>query len=87
MKVLKIIDHKKGLDGHYIKVNVNNVKYPKGAGEWYTISSSLSDQESEKRAKEYALWENAGKYISTSGIFFDSKEEYEKEFNEWLLNN
>ena len=61
--------------GNQYKVYLDGKKYPLERGEYYQPYGS-NDDEKRKKATEWALAERKGKYLSSGGIVYNSKNEY-----------
>ena len=61
--------------GTHFKVYLDGKKYPLERGEDYQPYGS-NDDEKRKKATEWALAERKGKYLSSGGIVYNSKNEY-----------
>ena len=61
--------------GNQYKVYLDGKKYPLERGEYYQPHGS-NDDEKRKKATEWALAERKGKYLSSGGIVYNSKNEY-----------
>jgi|TARA_R110000803_G_scaffold133628_1_gene200758 hypothetical protein len=67
--------------GTQYKVYVDGVKYPKPRGLYY--SAGLADEDKNKaKAVEWAIAESKGKFVSNSGIIYESKEKFLNYMNE-----
>ena len=57
-----------------VKIKVNGVKFPIGKGEHYATSN-------ERQAIDWAIAEYQGKYISRSGVIYESEKDYQDYLN------
>ena len=64
-------------DGYYFQVILDGKKYPIERGDWYVISRGFEPKQAREEAIEFAKWERAGKYISQSGVKYNSKTDFE----------
>lgn len=69
--------------GTHFKVYIDGKKYPLERGEYYQPFGK-NDEEKRIKATEWALAERQGKYLSSGGIIYNSKEEYLKKQEEIL---
>lgn len=67
--------------GSHFKVYIDGVKYPKARGEYYH-PSKLTEDQNKAKAIEWAIAESKGKYLSSGGIIYNSKDEYLKKQEE-----
>jgi hypothetical protein len=61
--------------GFHYKVFINGVKYPKARGEYYQ-PFGLNEEKNRLKAIEWGIAESKGKYLSSGGIIYNSKDEY-----------
>ena len=64
--------------GEHFQVFINNKKYPIERGLNYVLPSHNYSDENKARAKELALAEREGKYVSDGGVIYESKQDYLK---------
>ena len=64
--------------GDHFQVFINNKKYPRERGLNYVLPLDNYCDENRARAKELALAERDGKFVSDGGVIYNSKEDYLK---------
>jgi hypothetical protein len=64
--------------GDHFQVFVNNKKYPRERGLSYVLPLDKYCDENRARAKELALAERDGKFVSMGGFIYETKEDYLK---------
>ena len=62
-------------DAHNVQVILNGIKYPKEKGEWYRPSAE-TESDAKAKATKWAIAESNGKYLSSGGMIYNSKEEF-----------
>ena len=62
-------------DAHNVQVILNGVKFPKERGEWYRPSAE-TEINAKAKATKWAIAESDGKYLSSGGMIYNSKEEF-----------
>jgi hypothetical protein len=62
-------------DAHNVQVILNGIKYPKERGEWYRPSAE-TESDAKAKATKWAIAESNGKYLSSGGMIYNSKEEF-----------
>jgi len=70
-------------DCYNFQVTIDGKKFPRERGEFYFINKD-NYKDAKEKAITYAVAESQGKYLSTGGIIYSSKQEYEKQ--QELLN-
>jgi len=73
--------------GHWagvaFQVTINGTKFPKERGVWYQPVAE-TDEEKKAKAIQMAKAEYQGKYVSRTGLIYESEEEYLKVYDkEW----
>jgi len=79
------VKSEKSWDGYYFQVTLDGKKYPKERGAWYIIPRKVNridwirfdSEQAKEEAIEFAKWERAGKYISSGGVKYNSKADFE----------
>ena len=71
--------------GTHFKIIVNGVKYPKAHGEYYA-PYGLSEDNKKQLSIKWGIAESKGKYLSSGGVLYNSKDEYLKKQEEYLNN-
>ena len=67
--------YERTLDAHNVQVILNGIKYPKERGEWYRPSAE-TESDAKAKATKWAIAESNGKYLSSGGMIYNSKEEF-----------
>mgnify|MGYP003626570101 FL=1 len=71
------VKSEKSWDGYYFQVTLDGKKYPRERGAWYIIPRGFEPKQAKEEAVEFAKWERAGKYISSGGVKYNSKADFE----------
>ena len=67
--------YERTLDAHNVQVILNGIKYPKERGEWFRPSAE-TESDAKAKATKWAIAESNGKYLSSGGMIYNSKEEF-----------
>ena len=62
--------------GDHFQVFINNKKYPRERGLNYSLPLENYCDENRARAKKLALAERDGKYVSSGGVIYQTKQDY-----------